>query len=264
MKAVILAGGKGTRLGKHFESIPKPMVQIDRYPILLHVMDIYASQGIRDFVILTGHQGHIIREFFFNFWPRFNDFTINLQSGEYKSEFLSQGRDWNVSILDTGEETMTGGRLLRAKNFLKKDSSFFLTYGDGLANIDLKLLLKHHQKKGTIATVTAVSPPGRFGALRVSNGVVQQFMEKPKGDGSFINGGFFVFSNKIFDYIEGDSTILEQEPLLKLVEEGMLSSYEHTGFWQCMDTPRDVELIRKLASNHPYPWFVNESQTIEK
>lgn len=264
MKAVILAGGKGTRLSGFVESIPKPMVQIDRFPILLHVMDIYASQGIKDFVILTGHQGHLIREFFFNFWSRFNDFTINLQSGEYNSESVSQGRDWNVSILDTGEETMTGGRLLRAKTFLQNDPSFFLTYGDGLANIDLTLLLKHHQEKGTIATVTAVSPPGRFGALRMNNGIVEQFMEKPKGDGSYINGGFFVFSNKIFDYIKGDSTILEQEPLLKLVEEGMLSSYEHPGFWQCMDTPRDVELIRQLASSYPLPWFVNESQTIEK
>jgi glucose-1-phosphate cytidylyltransferase len=256
MKVVILAGGRGSRLNGFSDGIPKPLVKIGGTPILMHLMQIYADQGVKDFVILTGYRGHLIREYFYNLWPTLNDFTINLKTGIVESSSKSNELDWNVTLIDTGQETMTGGRLLRVKSLLEDESNFFFTYGDGLANINLKELFEHHLLSGLTATITAINPPSRFGALSINDGLVEDFTEKPKKEGPYVNGGFFCLSNKIFKYISDDSTIFENEPLKKLVSDKQLSAYSHLGFWQCMDSPRDVEILNQLNKISPPPWSV--------
>jgi glucose-1-phosphate cytidylyltransferase len=255
MIAVILAGGKGSRLNGFSETVPKPLVRIGEYPILYHVMMIFSKQGVKDFIILTGYKGSLISEYFYNFVPNLNNFTVNLRTGIHRNNSNIEPPDWNVTILSSGEETMTGGRLLRAQSLLRNESNFFFTYGDGLANINLKKLVDHHLKNKLIATVSAVNQPSRFGSLEIRDDLVTDFREKPSKD-NFINGGFFCFSNKIFDYLENDSTVLEDTPLTTLADEGQLSAYKHFGFWQCMDTPRDVELLQQLSRENPSPWEI--------
>lgn len=255
MKAVILAGGKGSRLSGYTDTVPKPLVRIDKYPILLHIMDIYASYGVTEFVILAGHKGEQIRNFFSNFQDYVGDFTINLGTRKLSPHLNHTIREWDVTVLDTGEETMTGGRLLRAKSFLNEEERFFLTYGDGLANVDMDSLLHHHLETAATATVTAVPQPGRFGVINLSNGRATSFNEKPRNDGSLINGGYFVFENQIFDYLTDDSTVLESQPLEKLASEGELAAFKHGGYWRCMDTARDVISMQQDAMLNPKPWL---------
>ena len=251
MQVVILAGGLGTRLSEETSNIPKPMVSIGEDPILLHLMRYYASFGHKDFIIALGYKGYVIKEFFSNYLIHKSDLHVHL--GDNSLKILSQpNEDWNVRLIDTGQETSTGGRLLRLKEYL--DPEFMLTYGDGLSNIDLDLLLAQHAKTRTIATVTAVRPPARFGSLVVSGTKVTSFSEKNPQDVGWINGGFFCFSKSICDYIAGDSTSLESSPLNELVEENQLSAYRHEGFWQPMDTLRDKRTLETLWNDGNPPW----------
>ncbi|MQP64906.1 glucose-1-phosphate cytidylyltransferase [Niveispirillum sp. SYP-B3756] len=252
MKAVILAGGSGTRLAEETEVRPKPMVEIGGYPIIWHIMKIYAQHGVRDFVVCLGYKGYAIKEYFVNYWSHASDITVNTRTGKFEVH-RSSGEDWSVSLVDTGQGSMTGGRLRRVRDLLG-DDDFMMTYGDGVANVDVTALLAHHRAAGKQATVTAVRPPGRFGALDIENGVVQRFLEKPQGDGGLINGGFFVLSPKVIDRISGDETIWEQEPLEGLAADGQLAAYLHTGFWQPMDTLRDKKYLESLWQANAAPW----------
>ena len=255
MKCVILAGGYGTRISEETDSIPKPMVEIGGKPILWHIMKYYSQFGINEFIICCGYLGYVIKEYFSNYFLHNSDLTLDFSSNKstIHAEF---SEPWKVTLVDTGQDTMTGGRLLRVKDYLKGDN-FFLTYGDGLSNVDLNLLKDFHNKHKKAATLTAVFPPGRFGALEItSNNAIRSFQEKPKGDGSKINGGFFVFSNQIFDYIENDSTVLEEFPLQKLAKDSELMAFNHDGFWQPMDTLRDKNLLEDLWKNKKAPWKV--------
>jgi glucose-1-phosphate cytidylyltransferase len=260
MKAVILAGGKGTRLSEVTESIPKPLVEIDELPIIIHIMDTFSKFGVKDFLVLTGYKGNQISEFFLNYWNRTSNFSVNIQSGKVQTFNADVSRDWDVTVMNTGYDTMTGGRILRAKKFLELEENFFVTYGDGLANLELDKLLESHLRSKKIATVTAVSPPGRFGNLELQkNGLVSKFIEKPQNSDSYINGGYFVFNQKIFDYLENDMTVLENEPLGNLASNSQLNAFIHPGFWQCMDTLRDLNYLRELAQLATPPWVANEN-----
>ena len=254
MKVMILAGGLGTRLGEETHAIPKPMVLIGGIPILWHVMNLYSNAGFNEFVILLGYKGYQIKEYFKNyFWHR-NDVTIDLSTNE--STFHNQNaEDWRVTLLDTGADTLTGGRVLRARDYVE-DEKFMLTYGDGVSNVDIQGLLKFHNVNKKIATMTAVQPDGRFGTFEDDDGLVTKFMEKPKGDGSWINGGFFVFEKEVFDYIEdGDASILEQGPLSKLAESEQLKVFRHGGFWKCMDTLKDKGELENMWNSGDVPWL---------
>jgi glucose-1-phosphate cytidylyltransferase len=258
MKAVILSGGLGTRLSEETSVKPKPLVEIGDYPILLHIMSIYSRYGVREFIILVGYKGHLIKEFFLNFMAHVQDISIDLGRGE--TTFLDGHRkrpDWKVNVIDTGLATMTGGRLLRVKQLLENETHFALTYGDGVADINVSDLEEFHKKCGKIGTVTAVKPPGRFGALDIQGSQVTRFVEKPMGDGAFINGGFFILSPQIFDYLTGDDCVFEQEPLKKLAADNNLSAYIHDGFWQCMDTLRDKQYLDSLYRENAAPWMQN-------
>ena len=252
MKAVILAGGLGTRLSEYTSAVPKPMVEVGNKPIILHIMDLYAAHGVNDFIILAGYKGEVIKQFFGGLRDRVDDFTINLKTGT-KVFHSSDARPWNVTILDTGLETLTGGRLRRAQQIIG-DDPFFLTYGDGLASVDISRLLSFHKSHGAIATLTAVRPVARFGEVRVEGDRVSHFAEKPQLDSGWINGGFFVFQNEIFKYLTGDDTVLESSPLEALAKAGELAAYKHEGFWQCMDTKRDKDYLELLWKNRPAPW----------
>lgn len=254
VKVVILAGGHGTRLAEETEVRPKPMVEIGERPILWHIMKIYSQQGFNDFVICLGYKGYVIKEFFRNYMLHSSDVTFDLV--EDKMTIHSKRTEpWKVTLVDTGSQTMTGGRLLRIKPFVEKDEKFMLTYGDGVADIDIRSLLSFHDSKKRAATVTAVIPPGRFGSLDIdSSGSVTRFTEKPAGDGYKINGGFFVFTPRVFDFIEGDHTYLEQEPLKGLAAEGNLAAYTHDGFWHPMDTLRDKHHLEALWQKGQAPW----------
>ncbi len=255
MKCVILAGGLGTRLSEETYIKPKPMVEIGGYPILWHLMKFYSSFSINDFIICLGYKGYMIKEYFCNYLHHTSDLTINLKNGLTKVH-KSRSENWKVTLIDTGEYSMTGGRLLRVKHFLEKEKCFCLTYGDGLSNVNLNELIKFHKQRKKIATVTAVSPPGRFGALEIDKNLnVKEFKEKPKSGNSFINGGFFVLSPKIFDYCDnGDNTIFEENPLQNLALNGELCAFKHNGFWQPMDTLRDKNQLEKLWSEKNAPW----------
>ena len=252
MKAVILAGGLGTRISEETSIKPKPMVEIGNKPILWHIMKIYSSYGINDFVICCGYKGYVIKEFFANYFLHTSDVTFNMKNNKMEVH-SKRAEPWNVSLVDTGDSTMTGGRLKRVSDYLN-DETFCFTYGDGLADINIKNLIDFHKKSNTKATLTAVQPPGRFGSLEFERGKVFSFQEKPKGDKSWINGGFFVLDPEVINYIDGDNSIWEQTPLKKLAKEGELSAYHHEGFWQPMDTLRDKNTLEELWDSKDAPW----------
>jgi glucose-1-phosphate cytidylyltransferase len=255
MRVVILAGGKGTRLAEETSTRPKPMVEIGGRPILWHIMQIYASFGFKDFLVACGYKGEMIKEYFHNFVVRNSDYVINLRDGSRRTVAQS-GIDWEVGLLDTGLETMSGGRIARLKPWLENER-FMATYGDGLGDINIGELLEFHRAHGKLATVTAVRPPARFGEL-VLNGIdeVLEFSEKPQTQAGWINGGFFVFEPGVFDYLGGDDTVLEREPLERLAAERQLVAYRHHGFWQPMDTLREKLLLEALWTEGRAPWKV--------
>ena len=255
MKALILAGGLGTRLGNLTESIPKPMVKIDNKPILYHIMSTFSKHGVNDFVIALGYKSEVIKDYFLNFKERNSNFSINIKSGkiEYYNEVIN---NWNVSLVNTGIDTMTGGRVKRIQEYIKEEEDFLLTYGDGLCNVNIDELIRFHKSHKKIATVTAVRPNARFGELVIDNDSVKSFKEKPQTQKGRINGGFFVFNKRVFDFIDNDKTVLEAEPLEKITKQGELKAFKHDGFWQCMDTPRDKEFLENISqTTDKYPWL---------
>ena len=255
MKAVILAGGLGTRISEETHLKPKPMIEIGGKPILWHVMKIYSHHGINDFVICCGYKGYVIKEYFANYFLHMSDVTFDMAHN--KMEVHQQyAEPWRVTLVDTGDETMTGGRLKRVASYLKEEDAFCFTYGDGVSDIDIGKLIEFHKAQKTKATITATLPPGRFGALAFDGNKVSSFQEKPKGDGAMINGGFFVLSPEVINLIKDDSTIWEREPLETLASEGELSAYHHTGFWQPMDTLRDKVHLEELWASGDAPWMV--------
>jgi glucose-1-phosphate cytidylyltransferase len=253
MKAVILAGGLGTRLSEETEVRPKPMIEIGGMPILWHVMKIYSAYGVNEFVICVGYKGYVIKEYFANYYLHSCDVTFDMRANRMEVH-RSTAEPWRVTLVDTGGETMTGGRLLRAMTYVEDDDAFCFTYGDGLADIDVDASIDFHRASGTLATVTAVQPPGRFGALEVEGDRVLGFREKPRGDGGWINGGFFVLSPKVRQYLEDDATVWENEPLAGLARDRQLACYEHRGFWQAMDTLRDKRQLQELWEAGGAPW----------
>jgi glucose-1-phosphate cytidylyltransferase len=255
MKAVILAGGLGTRISEESDTKPKPMIEIGGKPILWHILKTYSNYGINDFIICCGYKGYVIKEFFSNYFLHTSNVTFDLKNNSVLHHEINS-EPWQITLVDTGELSMTGGRVLRIKNYLDGDKTFCLTYGDGLSDINISELIKFHSSHGKIATLSATTPPGRFGALDIVNSKVERFIEKPAGSEGRINGGFFVLNSEIFDFIDGDETILEKEPLEKLVKQSQLMAYEHNGFWQPMDTLRDKNYLNDLwASGNP-PWRV--------
>ena len=255
MKAVILAGGLGTRLSEETEKKPKPMVEIGGKPILWHIMKIYSYHGVNNFIICCGYKGYIIKEYFKNYFLHQSDITFNMKNNKM-TVHEDRAEPWSVTLVDTGENSMTGGRLKRVFPYIKDEKSFCFTYGDGVADINIGSLIKFHNSHGKLATITATYPPGRFGALNIKENRVLKFEEKPKGDGALINGGFFVLSPKVIDKIKDDKTIWEQEPLKKLAKEGQLMSFLHDGFWQPMDTLRDKIKLNQLIKENKAPWKV--------
>jgi len=254
MKVVILAGGYGTRLSEETDLRPKPMVEIGGYPILWHIMKTYAYWGFSEFVVLTGYKSHVIKEFFLNYYTRYSDITIDMADNSVELHHI-RNEPWKVTMLYTGPETMTGGRLLRAKNFLSKER-FMLTYGDGVSDVNIHELVRCHEAAGKLVTLTSVQPGGRFGSIEInSKGAVEAFKEKPAGDGAWINGGFFVMEPQAFDYLtDGDATVLERKPLEHLAETGQLNAYKHTGFWRPMDTLRDKHELTDMWAKGNAPW----------
>ena len=253
MKVVILAGGLGTRLAEYTSDIPKPMVQIGGKPILWHIMNFYASYGFDDFYIALGYKGECIKEYFLNYATLNSDFTVDLATGSVQC--LRQSKlSWKVTLVETGQNSMTGGRLKRMQPHLK--DTFLLTYGDGLSNVNLKQLVRFHENQKRVVTVTAVRPTARFGELQIIDGQVTNFLEKPQTNVGWINGGFFVMEPSFLDSIEGDDTILEREPLENASKQGQLSAYQHDGFWQCMDTVRDLKSLEILWQEGKAPWKV--------
>lgn len=254
MKAVILAGGLGTRLSEETTLKPKPMVEIGGRPILWHIMKIYSHYGINEFIVCCGYKGYVIKEYFSNYALHMSDVTFDLSDGSSRVH-KRRAEDWRVTLVDTGETTMTGGRLKRVAEYLD-EGPFCFTYGDGVSDVDVASTIKFHNEHGRKATMMATYPPGRFGALELSGSEVTRFIEKPKGDGGRINGGFFVLDPCVLSYINDDSTIWEQMPLASLAEEGELMAYEHDGFWQPMDTLRDKEKLEHLWRSGAAPWRV--------
>ncbi len=252
MKCVILAGGLGTRISEETGMRPKPMVEVGGKPILWHIMKIYSSQGVNDFVICLGYKGYMIKEYFANYFLHMSDVTFDMRGNRTEVHHAS-AEPWRVTLVDTGEHSMTGGRLRRVREYLG-DEDFFFTYGDGVADINLAALKEAHQKGGRRATVTAVLPPGRYGALRLEGDAVTRFEEKPPGEAGWINGGFFLLSPKVIDYIADDTTTWEQEPLKRLAAEHDLTAYFHHGFWQPMDTLREKNLLEQLWNSGKAPW----------
>jgi glucose-1-phosphate cytidylyltransferase len=255
MKAVILAGGLGTRISEETDHKPKPMIEIGEKPILWHIMKIYSSYGINDFIVCCGYKGYVIKEFFANYFLHTSNVTFDLSSNSLDYH-ESNAEPWKVTLVDTGYSTMTGGRLLRVKKYLDECETFCLTYGDGLADIDISKLLDFHRSHGKVVTLTATTPPGRFGALEIVNSRITRFIEKPAGSEGRINGGFFVCNPGIFKFIDGDETILEREPLERLAEASELMAFEHNGFWQPMDTLRDKIYLSNLWSSTSPPWKI--------
>ena len=254
MKTVILAGGQGTRISEETHLKPKPMIEIGGKPILWHIMKSYSAHGIHDFIICLGYKGYYIKEYFANYFLHNSNVTFDMENNSMKVHENS-AEPWKVTLVDTGDKTMTGGRLKRVASYLDNEP-FCFTYGDGLSDVDIGALIKFHKKQKTLATVTSVQPPGRFGALSMEDNKITAFEEKPQGDGSWINGGFFVLSPKVLDYIQDDTSIWERTPLQRLSEEGQLSAFRHHGFWQPMDTLRDRILLEELWENNKAPWKI--------
>jgi len=254
-KVVILAGGLGTRLSEETLVKPKPMVEIGGKPMLWHIMKIYSSYGFDDFIICLGYKGYMIKEYFANYYLHMSDVTIDIKNNKIKTH-QSYSEPWKVSLIDTGDTTMTGGRIKRIRHYLG-DETFMLTYGDGVSDVSISDLLKFHFHKKRTATLTAIRPPGRFGAIQIQKDQrVTSFSEKPLGEGGYINGGFFVFEPEVFDYIRDDSTILEREPLESLADEGQLNAFRYEGFWYAMDTLRDKNHLEELWATGKAPWKV--------
>ena len=255
MKAVILAGGLGTRISEETSLRPKPMIDIGGKPILWHIMKTYSHHGINDFVICCGYKGYVIKEYFANYFLHMSDVTFDISNNSMEVH-ARKAEPWRVTLVDTGEDTMTGGRLKRVAGYLKDESAFCLTYGDGVGDVNITDLVSFHESSKVKATVTATIPPGRFGALDLIGNKVNSFMEKPKGDGAMINGGYFVLSPEVLDYIADDHTIWEREPVERLAHEGNLVAYQHHGFWQPMDTLRDKVHLEELWQSGNAPWKV--------
>ncbi|MDW6002173.1 glucose-1-phosphate cytidylyltransferase [Vibrio mangrovi] len=253
MKAVILAGGLGTRLSEETVIKPKPMVEIGGKPILWHIMKIYSHYGVNEFIICCGYKGYVIKEYFANYFMHMSDITFDMAKNEMHVHH-KRAEPWKVTLVDTGENSMTGGRLRRVREYIQNEPEFFFTYGDGVADINIAKTLDFHRSHGKLATLTATYPPGRFGVLTIERNAVRSFQEKPKGDGAMINGGFFVLSPKVIDLIENDQTTWEQSPLNQLAADGELMAYSHDGFWQPMDTLRDKAKLEELWETHKAPW----------
>ena len=252
MKAIILAGGLGTRISEESHLKPKPMIEIGGKPILWHIMKMYSHYGINDFIICLGYKGYIIKEYFSNYFLHMSDVTFCMRENrmEIHQKFVEP---WKITLVDTGENTMTGGRLKRVATYIEAET-FCLTYGDGVSDIDISALISHHRAAGRKATITAIQPPGRYGALHIEDNAVHQFQEKPAGDGAWINGGFFVLESGVLDYIENDETVWEKQPLQRLAADKELSAYRHGGFWQAMDTLREKNYLEELWLSGNAPW----------
>jgi len=255
MKAVILAGGFGTRISEETDLKPKPMIEIGGKPILWHIMKMYSKHGVNDFIICCGYKGYVIKEYFANYFLHQSDVTFHMSENQMEVHDV-RTEPWKVTLVDTGENAQTGGRLLAVSQYLDNNEPFCLTYGDGVSDVDISASIKFHKNHNRLATVTSVFPPGRFGALELEKSVVKSFMEKPKGDGGMINGGFFVLSPKVLNRIEDSNTIWEQKPLKSLAVDGELMAFEHQGFWQPMDTLRDKTLLEDLWEGDKAPWKI--------
>lgn len=253
MKAIILAGGLGTRISEESSTKPKPMITVGGKPIIWHIMKMYSHHGINDFVICCGYKGYMIKEYFANYFLHMSDVTYDVENNSMRVH-EKRVEPWKVTLVDTGENTMTGGRLGRIAEYIKDEESFCMTYGDGVSDVDISSTINFHKQHGKLATITGVMPSGRFGALDIRNQQVVSFTEKPKGDGAVINGGFFVLSPRVLSLIKGDKTIWEQEPLIQLAQEGQLMAFEHKGFWQPMDTQRDHHFLEELWNSGDPPW----------
>lgn len=253
MKAVILAGGLGTRISEETHLRPKPLIEIGGRPILWHIMKSYSVHGVNDFVICCGYKGYLIKEYFANYFLHMSDVTFDLANNHMEVHH-QKAEPWRVTLIDTGEDTLTGGRLKRVVDYVKDEDAFCFTYGDGVSNVDIRASIEFHHSHGKLATVTAVLPPGRYGALERLGVQVTGFVEKPRGDGGVINGGFFVLSPKVIDFIEGDKTSWEGEPLTKLAQQGEMVAFEHRGFWQPMDTLREKTQLEELWASGNAPW----------
>lgn len=254
MKAIILAGGLGTRISEESILRPKPMIEIGGKPILWHIMKLYSAHGINDFIICCGYKGYVIKEYFANYFLHMSDVTFDMKLNKMQVH-QNSAEPWRVTLVDTGDETMTGGRLKRVRNHIG-DDDFCFTYGDGIADIDISSLIEFHKNEGRLATLTATQPPGRFGAINLEGNRILSFQEKPQGDGGWINGGFFVLDPKVIDYIHDDQTVWEREPMERLAGEGQINAWLHRGFWQPMDTLRDKNHLEELWSSGKAPWKV--------
>jgi len=252
---VILAGGLGTRISEETVSRPKPMIEIGGKPILWHILKIYSAHGVNDFVICCGYKGYVIKEYFANYFLHMSDVTFDMRNNHMEVHH-KRAEPWSVTLVDTGDESMTGGRLRRVADYVRNDEAFCFTYGDGVGDVDISATIQFHKQHGKAATLTATYPPGRFGALDIQSQQVMSFKEKPKGDGAMINGGFFVLSPRVLDYLDGDSTVWEQQPLQRLASEGQLMACEHQGFWQPMDTLRDKNHLEELWATGQAPWKI--------
>jgi glucose-1-phosphate cytidylyltransferase len=253
MKVVILAGGLGTRIGEETAVKPKPMIEVGGKPILWHLMKVYAAHGVNEFIICCGYKGYVIKEYFANYFLHMSDVTFDMAGNSMKVH-RQKAEPWKVTLVDTGDTTQTGGRLKRIAEYLVEDEIFCMTYGDGVGNIDIKATIEFHKSHGCLATMTAVKPPGRFGALGLEGNLVHNFYEKPRGDGGWINGGFFVLSPKVIDLIDNDETVWERKPLEELAHSNQLQAYLHRGFWQPMDTLRDKSHLENLWDSGNAPW----------
>jgi len=255
VKAIILAGGLGTRISEETHVKPKPMVEIGGKPILWHIMKMYSAHGVNDFVICCGYKGYVIKEYFANYFLHMSDVTFDMANNQMEVH-QRHAEPWRVTLVDTGDDTMTGGRLKRVADYVKDEEAFCFTYGDGVADVDISALIAFHRKHGRAATVTAVQPPGRYGALKMEDDLVAGFTEKPRGDGGLINGGFFVLSPEVLPLIEGDHISWEMEPLETLARKGDLMAFRHMGFWQPMDTLREKRMLESLWETNKAPWRV--------
>jgi len=255
MKAVLLAGGLGTRISEETHLKPKPMIEIGGKPMLWHIMKLYSAHGINEFIVCCGYRGYVIKEYFANYFLHMSDVTFDMAKNQMRVH-QQNAEPWQVTLVDTGDETLTGGRLKRVAGYVSGEDAFCFTYGDGLSDLDVTAQIAFHRSHGKLATVTAVQPPGRYGSLRVDAGRVSGFVEKPVGDGGWINGGFFVLSPTCIEYIDGDQTAWESEPLAGLAADGQLMAFEHRGFWQPMDTLRDKNMLEELWSSRRAPWKV--------